>query len=87
MAANNAPYLLPHLTPGMRLLDLGCGPCSISVAPAAEVAPGELLRRGPLSLCSGAHPRHNGCSCRDKESFKAVGYFGGAEVDWGFNIH
>ena len=40
-AANNPAYLLPHLTPGMRLLNIGCGPGSISVALAAAVAPGE----------------------------------------------
>jgi SAM-dependent methyltransferase len=26
-----ASFLLPHLRPGMRVLDLGCGPCSITV--------------------------------------------------------
>ena len=71
-AANNAVYLLPYLTPGMRLLDIGCGPGLISVALVAAVAPGELLRRGPLSRFFDAYPRHNGYSCRDKESFKAV---------------
>jgi SAM-dependent methyltransferase len=29
-AASHAGFLLPHLKPGMRLLDLGCGPASIT---------------------------------------------------------
>ena len=54
MAVNNAVYLLPHLTPGMRLLDIGCGPGSISVGLAAAVAPGfmELIWR----RCSSSLP-------------------------------
>ena len=42
-AANSAAFLLPHLLPGMRLLDVGCGPGSITVDLAALVAPGEVV--------------------------------------------
>ncbi len=42
-AADCAAHLLPYLSPGMRLLDLGCGPGTISVGLADAVAPGELL--------------------------------------------
>lgn len=42
-AANSAAFLLPHLRPGMRLLDVGCGPGSITVDLAAVVAPGEVI--------------------------------------------
>lgn len=42
-AQNSAAYLLPHLTPGRRLLDVGCGPGTISVDLAARVAPGEVV--------------------------------------------
>ena len=35
-------HLLPHLRPGMKLLDFGCGPGTISVGLAKAVAPGEL---------------------------------------------
>ena len=38
----NAAYLLPHLSSGMRLLDVGCGPGTISVGLANAVDPGEL---------------------------------------------
>ena len=38
-----AAFLLPHLKPGMRLLDFGCGPGSITVGLAEAVAPGEVV--------------------------------------------
>ena len=41
-AANCAAYLLPLLERGMRLLDLGCGPGSITVGLANAVNPGEV---------------------------------------------
>lgn len=42
-AENSAAYLLPHLVPGQRLLDVGCGPGTISVDLAMRVAPGEVV--------------------------------------------
>ena len=42
-AADCAAHLLPHLKPGMRLIDLGCGPGTISVGLADAIAPGQLL--------------------------------------------
>ncbi|NJQ02855.1 methyltransferase domain-containing protein [Streptomyces zingiberis] len=53
-AANSAAYLLPELRPGRRLLDVGCGPGTVTADLAARVAPGrvtgadtapEILRR------------------------------------------
>lgn len=41
-AETEAAYLLPYLKPGMRVLDVGCGPGTISVGLAAAVKPGEL---------------------------------------------
>jgi SAM-dependent methyltransferase len=41
-AENSAAYLLPHLRPGMRVLDVGCGPGTITADLAARVAPGRL---------------------------------------------
>lgn len=39
-AANSAGYLLPLLRPGMRLLDVGCGPGTITMDLAELVGPG-----------------------------------------------
>ncbi|OBF20585.1 methyltransferase type 11 [Mycobacterium kubicae] len=39
-AQNSAAYLLPHLRPGLSLLDIGCGPGTITVDLAARIAPG-----------------------------------------------
>ncbi|MEV6695474.1 methyltransferase domain-containing protein [Micromonospora sp. NPDC051196] len=41
-AENSAAYLLPHLAPGMSVLDVGCGPGTITVDLAARVAPGRV---------------------------------------------
>jgi ubiquinone/menaquinone biosynthesis C-methylase UbiE len=41
-AANSAAYLLPHLRAGMDLLDVGCGPGTITVDFARIVAPGSV---------------------------------------------
>ena len=42
-AENSCAYLLPHLAPNQRLLDIGCGPGTITVDLARRVAPGEVL--------------------------------------------
>jgi SAM-dependent methyltransferase len=42
-AAREAGFFLPHLRPGMRLLDAGCGPGSITVGLASAVAPGDVV--------------------------------------------
>lgn len=41
-AETHAAYLLPHLEPGMRVLDFGCGPGTITVGLAKLVEPGEV---------------------------------------------
>jgi ubiquinone/menaquinone biosynthesis C-methylase UbiE len=42
-AENSVAYLLTHLEAGMRLLDVGCGPGTISLDLAERVAPGEVI--------------------------------------------
>jgi ubiquinone/menaquinone biosynthesis C-methylase UbiE len=48
-AANSAAYLLPHLTHGLSLLDVGSGPGTITTDFARLLAPGEVtgLDRAP----------------------------------------
>ena len=41
-AENSAAYLLPVLEPGQRLLDVGCGPGTVTIDLAQRVAPGEV---------------------------------------------
>src|SRR5580704_18292011 len=42
-AENSSAYLLPHLQPGQSLLDVGCGPGTITADLALLVAPGEVV--------------------------------------------
>ena len=39
---NSAAYLIPHLRPGLTVLDVGCGPGTITVGLAEQVAPGTV---------------------------------------------
>lgn len=41
-AENSAGYLLPYLVPGLSVLDVGCGPGTITVDLAARVVPGSV---------------------------------------------
>jgi SAM-dependent methyltransferase len=41
-AANSAAYLIPELRPGLDVLDVGCGPGTITADLAALVAPGRV---------------------------------------------
>ena len=41
-AEEAAAFLLPHLRPGQRVLDFGCGPGSITVGLARRVSPGAV---------------------------------------------
>ncbi|MDA8291317.1 MAG: methyltransferase domain-containing protein [Actinomycetota bacterium] len=42
-AANSCAYLIPHLVPGQRVLDVGCGPGTITAGLASLVAPGTVV--------------------------------------------
>lgn len=41
--ANDAPFMVPHLRPGLTLLDCGCGPGSITCDLAVAVAPAQVV--------------------------------------------
>lgn len=41
-AETHAAHLLPHLRPGSKVLDVGCGPGTISLGLAKAIEPGEL---------------------------------------------
>src|SRR3954452_12581404 len=41
--ANSAAYLLPRLRAGLRVLDVGSGPGTITIDLAERVAPGEVV--------------------------------------------
>ena len=51
---NSAAHLVPHLEAGMNVLDVGCGPGTITAELAARVAPGRVtaveLTEGALDL-------------------------------------
>jgi ubiquinone/menaquinone biosynthesis C-methylase UbiE len=38
--SNSAQFILPHLKPGMKVLDVGCGPGSLTVDIAKHIQPG-----------------------------------------------
>jgi 2-polyprenyl-3-methyl-5-hydroxy-6-metoxy-1,4-benzoquinol methylase len=40
---NSAAHLAPHLRPGQRVLDVGCGPGTITLDLASRVAPGQVV--------------------------------------------
>ncbi|REF35726.1 class I SAM-dependent methyltransferase [Thermasporomyces composti] len=48
-AENSAAYLLPSLTPGQRLLDVGCGPGTLTADLADRVAPGTVTAIEPTA--------------------------------------
>jgi SAM-dependent methyltransferase len=45
---NSAAYLAGHLRPGIAVLDVGCGPGTITVDLARRVAPGQVLGVEPV---------------------------------------
>lgn len=41
--ANHYKFIAPYLKPGMKVLDCGCGPGSITIGLAQAIAPGEVV--------------------------------------------
>ena len=57
-AETHAKHLLPHLNPGFRVLDFGCGPGTITMGLAKAVEPGEVhgidMEESQISLARSA---------------------------------
>src|SRR6478672_4616020 len=55
-AENSAAFVIPHLTRGVSVLDVGCGPGSITCDFAGLVAPGKVtgLDRSPDVIAQAA---------------------------------
>ena len=64
-AEANAAYLLPYMRPGLRILDLGCGPGNVSVglAKAVDTLPGRVAGGSGEVGHPGAGPEQCILSC------------------------
>ena len=71
-AENSAAYLLPHLVPGTDLLDIGCGPGTITLDLAGRVAPARVVGvdNAPEALDAA---RTNAARCGDTTTVFAAG--------------
>jgi ubiquinone/menaquinone biosynthesis C-methylase UbiE len=81
-ADNSAAYLLGHLDPGLSLLDIGCGPGTLTADLATRVAPGRVLGVDTAAEAISAardHARDQGASNVEV----AVGDFRSLDLDRG----
>jgi SAM-dependent methyltransferase len=83
--ASHGAFFVPHLRPGLSLLDCGCGPGSITVGIAARVAPGEVvgIDFAPDQV---ARARHADAQRALRELYRVLapgGVIGLCSPDWG----
>jgi ubiquinone/menaquinone biosynthesis C-methylase UbiE len=72
-AVNSAGYLLPHLAPGMSLLDVGCGPGTITADLAARLDPGQVVGLdGSAEVIDEAHARRQRTARVDLRSRRSL---------------
>lgn len=70
-AENSAAYLLPHLRAGQSLLDVGCGPATITADLARLVAPGSVVGIDPSAeVIERARAEHPGLDLRVGDLFE-----------------
>ena len=69
-AENSAGYLLPFLTPGIRLLDVGCGPGTITLY-SPRVSP--TVRRSASTATQAWSQRPSACSTRARSPASSSG--------------
>ncbi len=79
-------FLLPRLKPGMRMLDCGCGPGTLTLGFAAYVAPGEIIgidQEGSQFAASAAQAAEDGVS---NLSFVTGNIYGLPYADASFDV-
>jgi len=86
-AANSAAYLLAHLEPGMRLLDVGCGPGTLTVDLARRVGPaGDVVGIDLSETVVAEAAAHAGAEGVANVSFRAGDFRGGDLPDRSFDV-
>jgi len=78
MAEDSAAYLLPRLEPGLSVLDIGCGPGTITPDLAALVAPGAVLAVDQIRRCPERGPRPRTVGWRSRTVRSSAGHGLGA---------
>jgi SAM-dependent methyltransferase len=85
-ADNSAAYLLPHLRSGQRVLDIGCGPGTITADLARLVAPGEVVGLDASSDVVAQAQEHASGLDRPNLRFEVGDLFALAHPDGAFDV-
>jgi SAM-dependent methyltransferase len=85
-AENSAGYLLPHLRAGQSLLDIGCGPGTITTDLALLVAPGQVVGLDASAEVVAQAEAHAAGSGLDSLRFEVGDLFALAYDDASFDV-
>ena len=85
-AENSSAYLLPELRPGQRLLDVGCGPGTITTDLALLVAPGEVVGIDASADVVAQAQEHAGGLGLENLRFEVADLFGLSFADASFDV-